>query len=297
MTVFSRNGRFARQIISVVVAAVAVLGVSGAAATRSFAADGNLNKLLPDAIRQAGEIHVAANTAYPPFAFQAADGRSTGLEPMIVRALAKKLGVKATFTSIDFATILPSIAAGRFDLGVAGYSDTKERQKVVDFVNYLYAVDGLVVLKGNPDKLSTASLCGKTISSSQGAYQTVNLNNLSDACVKSGKPAIKMQVFQGTPAQIVALRSHRVQGSNIDYAVAAYMVQKESGALEQVPGIVPNASGKKLLMGMIVKKGNLKLAEALKAALNAIIADGTYAKILDQWHISKEAKIKKATID
>ena len=83
-----------------------------------------------------------------------------------------------------------SITAGRFDLGVAGYNNTEERQKVVEFVNYLYAVDGLVVLKGNPTGLSTQSLCGKVISTSQGSYQTNNVANLSDACVKSGKPAI-----------------------------------------------------------------------------------------------------------
>jgi polar amino acid transport system substrate-binding protein len=285
-----------RRVLRTVVATIAVLGVA-AVSTRSSAADSDLNKMLPDAIRQAGEIQVAANTAYPPFAFRGQDGQSTGLEPTIVRALAGKLGIKATFTSVDFATVLPSISAGRFDLGVAGYSDTLERQKVVEFVNYLYAVDGLVVLKGNPDKLSTASLCGKDISSSQGSYQTVNLNDLSDACVKAGKPAINVQVLQGTPAQIVALKSHRVQGSNIDYAVASYMMQKESDTLEQVPGVVANASGKKLLMGMILKKGNLKLAGALKEALNAIIADGTYAKILDQWHISTESKINEATIN
>jgi polar amino acid transport system substrate-binding protein len=296
MTIFGRDERHssAQWCLRAVVVAVSMFGLSSAG---SRAADGDLNKLLPAQIRQAGEIRVAANTSYPPFAFRAEDSTSTGLEPTIVRALAEKLGIKTTFTAVDFATVLPSISAGRFDLGVAGYSNTTERQKVVEFVNYLYAVDGLVVLKGNAGELSTESLCGKTISSSQGAYQTVNLTDLSEACVKAGKPAINIQVFQGTPAQIVALKAKRVQGSNIDYAVAAYTVQKEPDILEQVPGVIANASGKKLLMGMILKKGDMQLAEALKAALNAIIADGTYAKILAQWHISNQAKVTEATIN
>ena len=50
-------------------------------------------------------------------------------------------------------------------------------------------------------------------------------------------------------------------------------------------------------MGMIMKKGGLKLAEALKAAMNAIIADGTYAKILEQWRIADQSKITEATIN
>jgi polar amino acid transport system substrate-binding protein len=270
---------------------------AGAVPARSLAAEGDLNKLLPDEIRQAGELRVVANTSYPPFAFRAEDGTSTGLEPTMVRALAQKLGIKVTFTSVDFATVLPSIAAGRFDLGVAGYSNTLERRKVVDFVNYAFAVDGLVVLKGNPDKLTTQDLCGKTISASEGSYQAVNLVELSAACTKAGKPEIDSQVFPGTPAQIIALKSHRVQASNIDTAVAAFMVQHESDTLEALPGVVPNAAGQRLHMAMIVKKGNLKLAEALKAAVNAIIADGSYSKILDQWHFSSEGKISEASIN
>jgi polar amino acid transport system substrate-binding protein len=261
------------------------------------AADTDLGKLLPDEIRQSGELHVAANTSYPPFAFRAESGESDGIEPALVRALAEKLGIKATFTSVDFATVLPSISAGRFELGVAGFWNTLERQKVVTFVNYLYATDGLVVLKGNPDQLSTQSLCGKTISSSQGSYQTVNLAALSDACVKAGKPAIDSQVFQGTPGQLTALKSKRVQGANIDTAVAGYVVQKDPDSLERAPGIVLNAAGQKIVMGMIVKKGDDKLVAALQAALDAIIADGTYAKILDHWQIPADAKLTKASIN
>ncbi|MEA2933997.1 MAG: polar amino acid transport system substrate-binding protein [Variibacter sp.] len=279
------------------VALLLVAAASYFAPMQGSTADEQLNKLLPDNIRQAGQLNVASNTSYPPFAFRNEAGEATGVEPSVVRALAAKLGIKAAFTSLDFATVLPSITAGRFDLGVAGYSNTEERRKVVEFVNYLYAVDGLVVLKGNPDGLSVDDLCGKTVSSSQGAYQTVNLTALSDNCVKSGKPAINMQVFQGTPTQLVALKSRRVQGSNIDFAVGAYMVQKEPNVLEQAPGILKNAAGQKLVMGMIMKKGDVQLAKALHAALNAIIADGSYAKILREWNIPDESKVPEATIN
>lgn len=294
MALFCKNemGNFGR--VSRALVALAAICAAGNAA---HAADSDLNKMLPDEIRQSGELHVAANTSYPPFAFRAESGESAGIEPAIVRALAEKLGIKATFTSVEFATVLPSISAGRFELGIAGFWNTVDRQKVVTFVNYLYATDGLVVLKGNPDQLSTQDLCGKSVSSSQGSYQTVNLASLSEACVKAGKPTIDVQVFQGTPAQLVALKSKRVQGSNIDTAVAAYMVQKDPDSLERAPGIVLNASGQKTSMGMIVKKGEDKLATALQAALDAIIADGTYAKILDQWQIPADAKLTKASIN
>ena len=68
-------------------------------------------------------------------------------------------------------------------------------------------------------------------------------------------------------------------------------------AVELASGIVPNASGDRLHMGMILKKDNLKLAEALKAALNAVIADGTYAKIIQQWHYSDQSKLSEASLN
>src|SRR5579862_5947637 len=107
-------------------AAIVVLGVGLGVTFSAVAVAEDLNKLLPDDIRQAGEIHVAANASYPPFSFRSENGESTGLEPTIVRALADKLGIKATFTAVDFATVMPSITAGRFDLGVAGYNNTEE---------------------------------------------------------------------------------------------------------------------------------------------------------------------------
>ncbi len=214
-----------------------------------------------------------------------------------MRAIAKKLNINLKFTGIEFASILSGVNAGRFDVGIGGYNNTEERRKAVEFVNYLNAVDGLVVRKGNPEKISEDNICGKSISASQGSYQAVNLAALSEKCVAAGKPAIDMSVLQGTPAQIVALKSGRVQVSNIDKAVGAYLVKKDSENLEEVPGVLPSASGNKLQMGFILKKGDLDLAKALQAGLNEVIKDGEYARILKDWNISAEGAVAQSTLN
>jgi polar amino acid transport system substrate-binding protein len=253
--------------------------------------------LVPEQYKKAGEIHFAANAAYPPFNFKSETGESSGLEVALLNAVGERLGVKMKFTPSDFATVLPGVTAGRFDGGAAGFWNTEERRKVVEFINYMYAVDGLVVMKGNPAGITIGDLCGKTISGSQGSYQANNLKALSDKCVADGKAPIEVLLFQGTPNQIVALKSGRVQASNIDKAVGAYLSKKDGGSIEPLPGVMPNAAGNKFLMGFLVKKGETDLAKAIQAGMNSIIKDGTYAKILKEWDIADEGRLPESTIN
>lgn len=265
------------------------------AGSAAFAAD-KLNELLPENIRKAGEINVASNSAYPPFAFKNEAGEASGVESDLLRAMAEKLGVKIKFTSIDFPSILPGVTAGRFDVGSGGFNNTDERRKVVEFVNYANAVSGIVVQKGNPNKISINDLCGKTIAASEGSAQRANLGAISDKCTAQGKTAIDMPTLKGTPAMVVALKSQRVQGVYIDLAVASYLVGKDT-TIEALPGVVPNPDGGKVVMGVLMKKGDTQLAKALQAGLNAAIKDGTYGKILKQWGIADDIKLQEATIN
>jgi len=265
------------------------------AGSSAFAAD-KLNELLPEKIRAAGEIHVASNSAYPPFAFKNEAGDASGVESALLRAMAEKLGVKVKFTSIDFTSILPGVKAGRFDIGSGGFNNTEERRKVVEFVNYANAVSGVIVQKGNPHKISVSDLCGKSIAASEGSAQRANLGAISDKCQAQGKQALEMPTLKGTPAMVVALKSQRVQGVYIDLAVAGYLVGKDP-TIEALPGTVPNADGSKLVMGVLMKKGDVQLAKALQAGLNAAIKDGTYGKILKEWGIADDIRLQEATIN
>jgi len=261
----------------------------------AFAAD-KLNDLLPERIRQAGEIHVASNAAYPPFAFKDEAGNASGLESALIRAMAEKLDIKVKFTSIDFPSILPGVSAGRFDIGSGGFNNTEERRKIVEFVNYASAVSGIIVQKGNPAKISLDGLCGKSIAASEGSAQRVNLGLLSEKCQAQGKPAIDMPTLKGTPAMVVALKSGRVEGVYIDKAVGGYLVTRDS-AVEALPGVVANPDGSTVVMGILMKKGDMQLAKALQAGLNAAIKDGTYAKIMKEWNIADDVQLKEATVN
>src|SRR5580658_7925775 len=114
----------------------------------------DLHAMLPANVRDAGQLTGAAIPSYPPFVFADAKGESTGIDVDLFRAICDKLGIKAVLTPIEFATILPSVQAGRFDVGIGAFFDTPERRKVVRFIDDLKAIDGLLTRPGNPDKIS-----------------------------------------------------------------------------------------------------------------------------------------------
>jgi polar amino acid transport system substrate-binding protein len=257
----------------------------------------DLHALLPANVRDAGQLTAAAIPSYPPFVFVDANGESTGIDTDLFRAICDKLGVKAVVTPIEFATILPSVQAGRFDVGIGAFFDTPERRKVVRFIDDLKAIDGLLTRPGNPDKISVDDMCGKTISASKSSVEDINLHDLSKQCVDKGKPPIDVVALAGTPAQVVAVKSGRVAAANVTAAVVAYMASQDAANLEVVPGIVPDASGITKLEGVIVQGDRTDLQAAMGAALNALIADGTYAKIMQKWNVPRDLWLAQTTLD
>jgi polar amino acid transport system substrate-binding protein len=170
-------------------------------------------------------------------------------------------------------------------------------RQVVRFIDDMKAIDGLLTRPGNPDKISVDDMCGKTISASQGSVEDINLHDHSKQCVDKGKPAINVVVLNGTPAQLVAVKSGRVSAANVTAAVVAYIATQDAANLEAVPGIVPDASGTTKLQGVIVQGTRTDLQAAMGAALNALIADGTYARILKKWNVPEDVWVTQATLD
>src|SRR3982075_2459966 len=120
----------------------------------------------PAAMKTKGTLDVATEAQYAPNEFVAPDGHTIiGMDPDLVKALAAVMGLKVSVVNSTFEAIIPGLASGRYDLGASSFTDTKEREKTVDFVTYL-SVGQAFLTKANggpkPDKL--ADICGLTLS-------------------------------------------------------------------------------------------------------------------------------------
>ncbi|MEY2478706.1 MAG: polar amino acid transport system substrate-binding protein [Actinomycetota bacterium] len=257
-----------------------------------------LTGMLPADIIEAGEIKIGSDIAYPPVEFfKEGTNDPEGIDIDIGTALGEKLGVKVTFINdSDFAGIISALKAGRYDAIMSSMNDTDERRNQgVDFVDYFSAGTGILVAKGNPQKItSLADLCGEPVAVQKGtAQETETLPAESKKCTDAGKGAINILAFEGDPEALQQVKIGRAVAIVEDSPVASYNAKTSGGGADfEVVGDVIDVGN----YGIAVPSENTKLRDALQAALKAIIADGTYDKILEKWGVSSGA-LKTATIN
>ncbi|AYG63857.1 ABC transporter substrate-binding protein (plasmid) [Rhizobium jaguaris] len=274
------------------VSAVAILsaGVASAAGL-----DQKLHDMLPEKIKSAGEIKVGTEPQTPPYDFYGDDNKTIiGLERELRDEMGTRLGVKFTDMPAQFASIIPGIQAGRFDMGMSAFGDFADREKIVDVVNYMLEGTSIIVLDGNPKgvhKLKDA--CGLNAGAVQGSIPLQLLDKQKGLC-PADKPLNVMQ-FPSNDQIKIALQSGRADLSMDTTGVAAYSLQHQPEGNRKLE-LVGGAQYAVGYQAMLVSKESPQLRDALAATMQSMIDDGTYAKIFEKWGLG-ENKLDKVTIN
>lgn len=249
---------------------------------RSQQADAKLAAAVPAAIKKSGVVRMAINPSYPPFESTAADGKTlVGLDPDLANAIAGILGLKVKFVSTSFDAIIPSLAAKKVDMAMSSIGDTKEREKTVDFATYYWNGTLLLVPKGNPKKLKANLACGARVGVIRGSLQqNTFLPSQAPGCAKAGlKPPIA-QAYQDGPQAQLALQSHRIDAVMLDAPPLLDAAKKSPNLFQTAGPLVKNPNPG----GVAFPKGS-GLAKPVQGAINKLIANGTYQKILAKWNL------------
>ncbi|MBW3088468.1 ABC transporter substrate-binding protein [Bifidobacterium sp. 82T24] len=259
--------------------------------TSSIKKDDELAAMLPDSIKSDGVLKVGTDTSYAPAEFLAEDGKTpVGFDIDLTKALAAEFGLKAENVTATFDSIIPSVGS-KYDVGISSFTVTKERLQAVDFVTYFKAGSTYVVKKGNPSKIDSSNLCGKKVAVQTGTTQEEEVNKANDACKASGKSGIDIQSSKLQTDVTTAVASGKADIFYADTPVAGYAIKQTGDTLEALGedvGVTPEA--------IAVKKGDTKTAEAMQKAVQKLMDDGTYKKILDTWGVSSGA-VDKAEIN
>ncbi|MFJ4830058.1 ABC transporter substrate-binding protein [Streptomyces sp. NPDC088747] len=259
---------------------------------------------LPKAIQDAGVIKVGTNAEYAPME-SVEGGKIVGVDPDIAAALGKQLGVEFKFTSGSFDGLITAVNSGRYDIAMSSITDNKQRQEGldddgkklgegVDFVDYFVAGTAIYVKKGNPEGVNgIEDLCGKTAAVQRGTTYEEALKDQSKKCTDGGEKAVKIESFENdTEAQTRVKSGGAVAGIN-DYPVALDLSRKaDGGNAFEVVGEQYDAGP----FGIVLSKKNTELRDVLKEAVDAIIADGSYQKVLEKWGAESGA-IDKSVIN
>lgn len=264
-------------------------GPAASAGTSTVTKDAAAAALLPDKIAKAGKIIVGMDPTYPPNEKKDASGQPIGWEVELMDAVAGKLGVKAVYAVAKFDNIIPSITGGKYDVGVSSFTDNTAREKVVDFVNYYTA--GIQWAAPTGKTVDPDNACGLKVAVQATTFQdTDEVPAKSKACTDAGKPAIQAVKFDTQDQATNAVALGQADAMSADSPVTLYAIAQLKGKLQ-----LAGKSFEVAPYGVAVNKGD-KIGKALQAALQSLVDDGTYKKILDKWGVA-DGGIDKITIN
>jgi polar amino acid transport system substrate-binding protein len=247
--------------------------------------DAALAAQVPAKLKTAGKVVVCTDATYAPNEFVGTDGKTIqGMDVDLGKAIGDVLGVKFEYTNLTFDSIIPSLGS-RCDLGMSSFTDTLERQKTVNFVDYFTAGTSFMDATAHPVTQTlkgTDGLCGFTVAVEKGTTQQTDAAAAAKTCTANGKKSVTVLVFADQNAANLALTSGRAQLGMADSPVAGY-IAKQSGGQITLTGNEYGAAP----YGIAVPKSAdyTGFDAAIQGALQKLATDGTYAKILTTWNV------------
>ena len=221
------------------------------------------------AIKDKGKLVMATSADYPPYEWHLVkDGKDeiVGFDVEIANAIAEDMGVELEIKDLDFDGIIPSIASGQADIGIAGLSTTPEREEAVNFsAPYFTNEQVVLVRKEDAEKYKKMEdFAGKVVGAQTGSIQeeTVRESFPKDVELKS----------------LAKLNNLALEVKN--KTADALVISKSSGEqyAKQFPELVVIDAGVPEEPGVCVatKKGN----DALTAYINQVVQ-----KLIDEGKI------------
>jgi polar amino acid transport system substrate-binding protein len=230
-------------------------------------------------VTETGKLSIANTVDYAPFEYLDENGEPTGIIIELAGAVADLVGAELDIQRTPFPSMIPGLAADRFQVAWATYSVTPERLEQVDFVMFLKAG---IAASTTPDKVGEFSgdqpMCGKRIGVSAGTASDFLVDRLTQECAEAGLPAIEKSVFNTSQDIVQAVLSDRIDVRMDDATASSYFETTSNGQLVVLPQLYDVAP-----LGLAVAKGDTATADMMVAALSTLFENGTYQQVLDKY--------------
>ncbi|MDE1991401.1 MAG: ABC transporter substrate-binding protein [Rhizobiaceae bacterium] len=236
-----------------------------------------------------GKFTVAVSPGGPPLATYGTDARTVvGADPDYASAIADSLGLKLELVPVAWADWPLGLTSGKYDAVISNVGVTEQRKEKFDFSTYRQGLHGFFV-KADSKVASIKEpkdAAGLRIIVGAGTNQERILLKWSDEDVAAGLNPIDLQYYDDEAESLLALQSGRADVIVQPHAQLVYIAARDKN-IKRV-GTLSAGWPDRSDVAITTRKGS-GLAAALTIATNGLIKDGTYAKILDHWHLSEEA--------
>jgi polar amino acid transport system substrate-binding protein len=243
----------------------------------------DLAALVPEEVVDRGTLTAIQFDNAPADTFVGEDDEITGWGPDLGRAVAGLLGLEYTAeVSGAFDTFIPGIENGRFDTSWASIIVTQERLDIVDIVAVHESTTGVITKEDAGLDISTPEdLCGLRVGALAGSAFLIQMEEIVATCEEAGEEAPTIDSFPQQGAALLAVSSDRIDAFMTAKGQLSWVLREDSSAegLEIQPlDYQPN------LEGVAVGKDS-GMTEAIAAAMNQLIEDGSYEEIMGHWDI------------
>ena len=227
-----------------------------------------------------GKLTYGVAATFAPFEYSQ-DGKLTGFDIELGTAIAAKMGLAPSPMTMDFAGLIPALQGTRVDIINSGMYINAKREEAVDFVPYLKIGNQIVVKKGNPEKItSRGDLCGKRVAVTLGGIEETYARQDVARCKDAGKPELSVLTLPTAQDSALSLRQGRADAL-YDSTPGAVKLETELPDVFQITG---ESFENGTRIGIAVRKGDTAMRDAVAKAIQAIVADGTYAKLMAKYN-------------
>ncbi|MFG1921032.1 ABC transporter substrate-binding protein [Cryptosporangium sp. NPDC048952] len=235
--------------------------------------------LVPERIKNQGHFTVSINPDVTPIKFVDDEGKIAGLNPDLLRAAGKIMGVEVRFQQGTFDAMVPGLESKRYD-AIASIADFVERQTKIDFIDYLQNGTAVIAAKGfEQDSVTREKMCGLSVGYARGTSQQGSLETISRDCVARRLPELKINGYQDSAAGILSVKSGEADAFWGDLPQMAYNTQTSPELFK----IIFQEKGS--VVGIGIRKDDPQLRDALRGALLKLVDDGVYEALLKQWKL------------
>ncbi|WP_369132618.1 ABC transporter substrate-binding protein [Modestobacter sp. I12A-02662] len=236
---------------------------------------------VPADISSDGVITVGTDSTYAPSEFLAEDGSTiVGFDVDLFSLVAAKLGLEAEFQTAPFDSIIAGVGSGRYEVGVSSFTINPDRLAQATMISYFNAGTQWATKAGNPEGVDPDDACGLSIAVQRGTVQVDDITARSEACEAAGDPAITIDQYEGQDQATAAVVSGKDVAVLADSPVMAYAVQQTNGQLELLGDVYDAAP-----YGYVVPQDQTDFAQALADAVTALVEDGSYQQVLENWGV------------
>ncbi|HIK45488.1 MAG TPA: basic amino acid ABC transporter substrate-binding protein [Leptolyngbyaceae cyanobacterium M65_K2018_010] len=213
---------------------------------------------------------VATEPSFPPFVYLTSDDQLAGFDVDLIHEIARRLGLKVYFAHIPFDGLFATLEAETADAAVDAITINAKRDESIDFSRPYFKSGLAIAVRADETEInSLQDLAGKKIAVKLGT---------TGAELAAQVPNTRLVTFDSAEKALIDLDKGNVDAVIKDEPTTLGMIDRVG--LQNIRLIPELLTEEYYGIGLPPGSPNRPL---INAALEAMIADGTYERIYRRW--------------